>query len=155
MREFIVVYIIYYYNIYIKIDDKSVMKPATIALYVFFGIIAFLWFYTVYNVRALYSIYIQYLPPRMIVMFALGTVLITAYEAFRSFVSDSSNCLVVLILGAFAHTLHSASAFSTATYMYYEKMKTLKIKNDIYFLLLRVCVLMILEFMYIYLYYTK
>lgn len=140
---------LYVYIIIIKkIDNKNIQRPSAITLYVFFGIILFLWFYTIYSVKSLYWIYLQYLPPHFIVFYALGTVFISVYEAARTFTSDSANCLVVLIVGAFGHTLHASSAYSTATYMYYEKMKILKIKNNWLYLALRVFVIMALEFMY-------
>lgn len=126
--------------------NKERIKPAAIALYVFFGIIASLWFYTVYNVVKLFWIYLQYLPPHFIVGFALGTVLISLYEAALTFVDNSSNCLAILIVGAFGHTLHSTCACSTATYMYYEKMKTLIIKNNWIYLSIRLTITLILEF---------
>lgn len=134
----------------IIIDKKSLIKPSSIASIVIFSLLVILWCMTIYSSYKHYSVYKQHLPPQYIITYSFGTVLISCYETFLSFVNNKTQCIFIIFIGAIAHGIHSASALSLSQYMYYEDKNELVVKNSLVFIGIRMIIILIIQIMYIY-----
>lgn len=135
--------------------NEEEKKTPSVLLHVLMIADGFLFFLIIYKMFQKYEIYEQYMPCFHIILYSIGVIIITLYEALFSLLNNGSDksCLNIIYVGSFGTILHSCSAFSLAQYMYYKERRELKIENSLLFFAVRFIVCIILQIMYIYIIY--